>query len=116
MSSPLVGAWEVQTDLYRGFMVYTESHFSHTLVEKNRKRFQGGEPTETEEAEAYRTMRAGSGTYTISGSVVTLDQQAPRNPNGSTEVIEFNIEGDQLTLEVVEGVGQGVVLQLRKVS
>ena len=86
------------------------------LVEKNRKRFQRSEPTEAEEAEAYRTMRAGSGTYTISGSVLTLHQQAPRHPNGGAEVVEFSIEGDELTLKVVEGVGEGVALQLYKVS
>ena len=113
MSSPLVGAWEIASDLYRGFMVYTGSHYAHNLVEKDRRSFQRFEPTEAEGAEAYRTTRSGSGTYTISGSSLTLDHQANRIPNASAEVFEFTLDGDELTIKHSQ---TGATYTFRKVS
>ena len=54
MSSPFVGAWEVVSDVSEGFWVFTETHYSLATMQKNRKRFQGSEPTQEEAAEAYR--------------------------------------------------------------
>ena len=50
MSSPFVGAWEVVSDVSEGFWVFTETHYSLATMQKNRKRFQGSEPTQEEAA------------------------------------------------------------------
>ncbi len=101
MSSPLIGAWEIESDTLQGLTVFTESHYSHTLMQKNRKPFQNeAEPTEAEEAEAYRTLAAGSGSYTVSGSVFTINEEANRNPNGvgRPESSDFQIDVDKLIM------------------
>ena len=113
MSSPLVGAWEIDSDDYQGFVVYSENHYGDAFTAKARKRFQGSEPTESEEAEAYRTMMAASGTYTISGSVVIRNEEFSRLPHGSPVPYEFSIDGDQLTMKSVES---GRVWHFRKVT
>ncbi len=113
MSSPLIGAWEIVSEVYQGFVVFSEKHYGDAFVYKNRKRFQGSQPTEAEEAEAYRSMMAASGTYTISGSVVTRNEEFSRLPHGSPDPYEFSIEGDQLTMKSVES---GRVWQFRKVN
>ena len=113
MSSPLVGAWEIVSDVYQGIVVFSENHYGDAFVYKNRSRFQGSEPTEAEEAEAYRTMLAASGTYTISASVVTRNEEFSRLPHGTLDDYEFSVEGDQMTMKSVES---GRVWQFRKVN
>ena len=113
MASRLVGAWEIVSDVYQGFVVYSENHYGDAFTATNRKLFQGSEPTESEEAEAYRSMLAASGTYTISGSVVTRNEEFSRLPHGSPQQYEFNIDGDQLTMKHV---GPSGVWQFHRVS
>ena len=113
MSSPLVGAWEIVSDVYQGFVVYSENHYGDAFTAKNRKLFQGSEPTESEEAEAYRSMMAASGTYTISGPVVTRNEEFSRLPHGSPQPFEFSIDGDQMTMKHVES---GRAWHFRKVT
>ena len=113
MSSSLVGAWEIVSDDYQGFVVFSDKHYGDAFVFKNRKRFQGSQPTEAEEAEAYRSMLAASGTYTVSGSMVTRNEEFSRLPHGTPDEYEFSIEGDQLTMKMGES---GRVWHFRKVS
>ena len=119
MGSPLVGAWEAESDTSEGFLILTETHCSMTFNPKNRKRFQGSEPTEEEAAEAYRTLGASAGTYTVSGSTAILREIVCRVPNhvGGDLKIEFAIEGDRMTAVITQPDGtEGGEVTLRKVS
>ena len=104
MSSLLVGAWELceeNPDGMRYIFVFTDKHYANIFEFKNRiKGFKGEQPTETEEAEAYRTIRAGGGTYQVSGSTLTLNAEYDRRPDGHRSVsLEFAVEGDKLKLK-----------------
>lgn len=100
VSSPLVGAWEGGPEGYRGMLVFTEIHYAAIFERTDRLRgFKGERPTQAEEAEAYRTLGGGGGTYTISGNVLTRNEELDRLPTGHKPVsTEFAIEGDTLTL------------------
>ena len=97
MSSPLVGAWELVSDTRQGVMVCSETHVSATLASKNLQRIE--EPTSDEIIEAYRGVNAVAGTYTLSGSKLTVHRIANlRLPNiGQDHEAEVTIEGDRLT-------------------
>ena len=97
MASPLVGAWAIESDFLQGYVVFSESHYGDAFVYKDRKLFEGSQPTESEEAEAWRSMRAASGTYTISGSLLTRNEEFSRQPHGTPDPYEFSIDGDLLT-------------------
>ena len=116
MASPLVGAWELESDTHQGFWVSTESHYCHTFMQKGRKPFiNEAEPTEAEQAEAYRTLIAGSGTYTVSGSTFTINEETNRNPSGIGRgaIADFAIDGDKL---IITRHRDAAVFTLRKVG
>ena len=99
MGSPFVGVWEVVSDVFEGFWIFTETHFNLFTTGKNRKHFQGSELTQEEAAEVYRTLRATSGTYSVSGSTVVIHYTVSRVPNfvGEDAKWEFEIQGDRRT-------------------
>ena len=90
MASPLIGAWEmVDTSEGKSLAIFTDHHYCFLYNANGRKGFSGGEPSEAEEAAAFRTMRARAGTYTVSESLVTLEAELTRNPVGRTQVAEI---------------------------
>ena len=100
MASPLVGAWELESDTHQGLFICTETHYCNAFMEKNRNTFKDEiSPTDAEAAEAYRTLAAGAGTYSVSGSIATLSEDTNRNPNGigRPASLEFTVEGDRMT-------------------
>ena len=116
MSSPLIGAWERESDTWQGLIVCTETHYSHTFMSKGRQPFGNeAEPSEAEEAEAYRTLLAGAGSYPVQGSTVTFGEETNRNPSGIGRPgsLDFTIEGDRLTTVSPR---DGTSLTFRKVS
>ena len=118
MASPLVGAWELVSDTRQGIHMFTETHFSAVAMSKDRQRIE--EPTTDDILEGYKDVVALAGTYTVSGSKITLHRIA----NTRAEAIgvdiegEFTIEGDKLTLRTISGTSRrgGVEQVLRKVS
>jgi hypothetical protein len=117
--SSIAGAWELISDAEQALLVATETHASVIFVAKGRRRFQGEEPSQAEEAEAYRTMLAQAGPYFIAGSVITHQRQYTRNPNatGTDELFEFSIESDVLKLQSIRANGsRGVEMLWRKVN
>ena len=105
MNSVLVGAWEICEENpqgWRGILVFTEKHHAHVFEDQDRFcGFKGEQPTEAEEAEAYRTMRAGGGTWTISGNILTLNEEFSRIPMQDLHVsFQFDVKGDKLTLVI----------------
>ncbi len=83
MAYTLVGAWELVDDPdWRSLEIFTSTHYSNVEVGKDRKRFECDEPSEAEQAEAYRSVHAGAGTYTLSGATLSRSEDLNRNPNG----------------------------------
>ncbi len=97
MSSPLVGAWELVSDTRQGVMVCGEAHISITMANKNLQRIE--EPTSDQMIEAYGGVNATGGTYTLSGSKLTIHRIANlKLPNiGQDHEAEVTFEGDRLT-------------------
>ena len=90
MANSLVGAWELVNDPdWRELEIYTETHYCNLQLRKDRKRFEGDEPSEAEQAQAYRSMGSGAGTYALSGSTLTRSEELNRNPNGSSITCEI---------------------------
>ena len=120
MASPLVGAWELESDTIEGLFIYTEKHYSGVAMPKGRQRSESEEPTSEEALESYRGVTATTGTYTVSGSTVTHQRTANLNAKliGLELVTEFSIDGDKMNVRVISGAARlsGTELILRKVS
>jgi hypothetical protein len=115
MNSPLVGVWELTTETLNGLMIFTETHECHLFNRPNRQPFaKPGEPTDAEEAAAFRTMYAGAGTYSIAGSTITMNEEYDRIPDNPHKwILEFSIEGEVLTLQTT---WNGNTYKLKKVG
>lgn len=102
MASPLLGAWQLVSDSHEGMMIYTQTHYCNVTVRKGRKQI-SDQPTESEEAEAYRTIGASAGTYVIKGSVATRREEIDRIPQDHVDDadFEFTIAGHVLTWQYV---------------
>jgi hypothetical protein len=120
MSSPLVGAWEIESDTLEGLTFFTEKHYSIVFALKGRQRAESSEPTPEEAMEAYRSVNATTGTYTVSGSTLTHQRTANLRAQfiGKELVSEFSIEGDKMNVRVIRGAGSadGSEFIFRKVS
>jgi hypothetical protein len=119
MSTTIAGVWELVDEHYEGLLVATETHASAILMRKGRQLFSGPEPTEAEEAEAYRTLVAQAGPYTIEGSILTHHRRYARYPNsvGTDEQLWFQINGDRMTMHSIRPNGtSGPEMHWRKVG
>lgn len=105
MSSPLAGAWEYVSDTHQGFWVCTDTHYSVVLMRKNRQPIAGRALTPDEVLEAYEGVNALSGTYTVSGSRMTLKRTANLRADvlGEDLEAEFSIDGDRMTVRSISG-------------
>ena len=103
MNSPLVGVWELRSEKLSGLMIFTDTHECHLFNGPHRSPFATpGEPTDAEALDAFWTMRAGAGTYSITGSTVTMNEEYDRIPGNPYKfVCEFSIKDDVLTLQPV---------------
>ena len=111
MNSLLVGAWEGGDETYHGLLLFTETHQLGLMVTKDRKPYKGDNPTETEELAAFRTLLTSGGTYSVSGSTLTLNQEYCKNEGEGTIYFAIAIEGDMLTISI-----DAVKWALKKVS
>lgn len=106
MTTPLVGAWEAAWDTHQGLVIFTETHVVELIMARNRELFKNeNEPSEAEEAAAFRTLNGSAGTYSISGSVITAEREITRVPNqaGKQVQYEFSIEDNMLTTKSHSG-------------
>jgi len=115
--SPLVGAWELVQDIWQGVAVFTGTHYAIVIMQKERNSPKGDQYTPEEALEALYTCGALAGTYTVSGSTLTMERTANTRPEsiGVTAVWEFTVEGDVMKARVVSG-GAGDEVTWRKVS
>jgi hypothetical protein len=77
--------WEVRTAPYLSQYIFTEKHYSYMWVPGAgpRKTIAGdpNRPTDAEKVEAYNSFVAASGTYELSGRMLTLLALVHKNPN-----------------------------------
>ena len=103
--SPLVGAWELVDDARQGVLIYTGAHYAVVQMQKERSLPKGDQYTPEEALEALYTCGVLAGTYTVSGSTLTMERTANTRPEsiGVTAVMEFTVEGDVMKARGVSG-------------
>ena len=108
-SSRVPGAdWTAAAPPYLSLYIFTATHYSYmyTLGSEPRRRFAGdpNQPTDAEKVAAYGSFVAGSGTYTLSGSTLTLNAILHKNPNemgGEPLKYSVEIEANRLQMTIV---------------
>ena len=116
--NPLVGVWTVADGTTlpsgslrenpKGMLIFTGQHFSWIIFFGNRPDYTSpNEVTDRQKVAVFDTFGANAGTYTVSGSAVTLHLQAAKHPYmhaaGYTEEWNFRIEGGTLTMTNARG-------------
>ncbi len=117
MSSPIEGAWELESDSDEGIFVCTETHYSFFTFPKGRLGLHD-EPTPEEVRDSYKNVNALAGTYTVSGSKVTFHRSTSLNAD-MTDLdleVEFTIEDGKLTTRVIRGAKEGTETVWRKIG
>src|SRR5689334_1019928 len=106
--SPLVGAWQLdpaqsgQAALY----LFTPTHYSMMLASTDRPDIADTSKATADELRAtWGPLIANSGTYDVSGDLITIHPVVAKIPvvmkPGANEVYRFHIQGDTLTLQQV---------------
>jgi hypothetical protein len=113
--SSIVGVWELVSDTHEGLMIDTGSYHMFLISEKNRAPFDdASSPTESEASAAFRSVIAGAGIFSLSGTAATYEAKLGLTPNGlgQTYTGEFIVDGDHL----VENLPSGVTHEWRRVG
>ena len=113
--SSIVGAWELISDTHEGLMIDTGKYHMFFISEKNRAPFaDAGSPTEVEASAAFRSVIAGAGIFSLSGTAATYEAKLGLTPNGlgQTYTGEFIVDGNRL----VKNLPSGVTWEWRRVG
>ncbi len=113
--SSIGGVWELVSDTHDGLMIDTGKHHMFLISEKGRVPFaDAGSPTEAEAAAAFRSVIAGAGIFSISGTAATYEARLGLTPNGlgQTYTGEFIVDGDRL----IENLPSGVTHEWRRIG
>jgi hypothetical protein len=107
--SPLVGVWRVDAGpSAAGLYIYTPTHYSMMAASTARPEITDATATADELRADWGPMLANSGSYDISGDLITIHPIAAKFPvvmkPGAYEVYRFKIEGDTLMLTQVRNV------------
>ena len=101
--------WEVRTAPRLSQYIFTKQHYSYMYVPgaDARTLFAGdpNTPTAAEKAEAYNSLVAATGTYTLSGRTLTLSAIVHKNPNemvGKPLTYSVEFDGDTLLMVIVD--------------
>ena len=99
------GEWTVGATPYLSLYLFTDKHYSYMFAQGRgpRRLFAGGlnQPTNAEKIAAYDTFVAGSGTYGLAGSTLTLTAILHKNPNEMTgHPLKYSVELDDNTLRM----------------
>ena len=99
--------WEVRTTPYLSQYIFTGKHYSYMYVPGAgpRKRIAGdpNRPTDAEKVEAYNSFVAASGTYELSGQILTLAALVHKNPNemdGKPLTYRTEFDGNTLRMTI----------------
>jgi hypothetical protein len=101
------GDWTVGVPPYLSLYIFTDKHYSYMFAPglAPRRLFAGdpNRPTDAEKVAAYNSFVAGSGTYTLTGSTLTLSAVLHKNPNemnGHPLKYEVEILGSTLRMTI----------------
>lgn len=94
------GDWTVGVVPYLSLYIFTEKHYSYMFAPGSGPRplFAGdpNQPSDSEKAAAYDSFVAGSGTYALFGSALTLNATLHKNPNEMKgEPLKYTVDGDR---------------------
>jgi hypothetical protein len=102
------GEWTARAVPNASLYIFTEAHYSYMDVPgaEPRRRFTGDPngPTDAEKVAAYHSFVAGSGRYTLTGSILTLQALVHKNPNemaGEPLVYDVDIGASTLRMTIV---------------
>ncbi|HVW08571.1 MAG TPA: lipocalin-like domain-containing protein [Bryobacteraceae bacterium] len=113
----LIGVWQLddaQSGL-AGLYIFTPTHYSMMAAAKGRKDLADTSKATADELQAmWGPMLANTGTYEISGDLITIHPVAAKFPvvmkPGNTEVYRFHVEGNTLTLQQVRN-ARGIAIE-----
>jgi hypothetical protein len=108
VSSRLPGAdWTAATPPYLSIYIFTPKHYSYMFAPGvgPRRLFAGdpNEPSAAEKIAAYESIVAGSGTYTLEGTMLSMTAIIHKNPSEMTgEPLRYSlqIESDRMTMTI----------------
>lgn len=91
------GEWTVGATPSLSLYIFTDKHYSYMFAPglAPRRLFAGdpNQPTDAEKVAAYNSFVAGSGTYTLTGSTLTLNAVLHKNPNEmSGHALQYDVE------------------------
>jgi hypothetical protein len=119
-SPSIVGTYKYVLEDQEGMSIMTKTHCIWVLSDKNRKPFQGTEPTEAEKAAAFTSAFADGGTYKFVGpSRITVHRLFSTNPNlvGKEFTFEYEFEGDLCKYWILQSDGsRGTMGMARRVE
>ena len=99
--------WEARATPYLSQFIFTGKHYSYMYVPGPgpRKLFAGdpNRPTDAERVEAYNSLVAAAGTYSLSGRTLTMNALVHKNPNemaGKPLTYSVVLEGDTLRMVI----------------
>jgi hypothetical protein len=99
--------WTVGAPPYLSLYIFTDKHYSYMFAPgpAPRRLFAGdpNQPTDAEKVAAYNSFVAGSGTYTLTGTTLTLNAVLHKNPhemNGHALKYEVEILGSTLRMTI----------------
>lgn len=115
--SPMVGSWQLdpsasgQSALY----IFTPTRYSMVLAGTERPDIADANKATADELRSmWGFLLANSGTYDVSGDLITIHPIAAKSPvvmkPGATEVYRFHIEGKTMTLQQVRN-ARGVMVE-----
>ena len=111
--NPLAGTWRItaasvtspdtsytDTDPQPGLYLFLDRHYSTVLVPGPERASFTDETTDAEMLAAYENFIANTGTYTVSGSTLTLQHIATKFPNAMSDTLTYayQVEGNTLHL------------------
>jgi hypothetical protein len=96
-SRPRDGAWTAGATPHLSIYIFTDKHYSYMFAPGPgpRRLFASGltQPTDAEKAAAYDTFVAGSGTYALTGTTLTLTAILHKNPHEMTgHPLKYSVE------------------------
>jgi hypothetical protein len=103
-SRPRGGTWTAGTPPYLSLYIFTQKHYSYMFAPGGGPRglfADPNQPTDAERVTAYNSFVAGSGTYTLVGSALTLNAILHKNPmEMAGEPLKYSVEIGATTLRL----------------
>ena len=99
------GRWQSIQNPQPSLYIFTPTHYAMmgTIGEHPRALYKSFDPTNEEKIAAFDSFWGNSGTYEVTGDVLTIRPVVARNPNfmaGGFDKLQFSVDGDTLSLSL----------------